>query len=150
MTVTAARTLSAIAEKIGLGQDARETLIESIGPQNIAEFEPFHNLILVGTYVRSDKSKGGIIIGADRTRQEDRFQGKIGLVLKVGPMAFKDDNVNKFGGLKVTPGDWIMYRTSDAQEFFFVDRKTGLDGTSARLLEDVHVKARVTDPELIY
>lgn len=150
MTVVAARKLSEIAEKVGRGLDPKQAVIDAIGQPNVDKFEVFHNLVLVGTYVRSDKLKSGLILGADRTRAEDRFQGKIGLVLKVGPMAFKDDAVNKFGGITVNPGDWVMYRTSDAQEFFFVDEDKPLDGASARLIEDSHIKARVADPALIF
>ena len=150
MTVIATRKLSEIAEAIGKGADPRQAIIAAIGQKAIDDFEPFHNLILIGTHVRSDRSKGGIYLGGDRTRAEDRFQGKIGLVLKCGPMAFKDDQINKFGDVHIKAGDWIMYRPSDAHEFFFVDASTGMDGTSARLIEDTHVKARVADPELIF
>ncbi len=150
MSVTSVRKLSDIAEAIGKGKDAKTVLVDAIGADNIENFEPFHNLILIATYVRSDTTKGGIIIGGDRTRAEDRFQGKIGMVLKVGPTAFKDDRMVSFGGVTVKPGDWIMYRASDADEFFFVDEKSALDGSSCRLIQDTLVKARVADPESIF
>lgn len=150
MTVTSVRKLSDIAEKIGAGKDARTVLVDAIGANNIEGFEPFHNLVLVATYVRGDKTKGGIILGGDRTRAEDRFQGKIGLVLAVGPTAFVGKDKNSFGGVTVKPGDWVMYRTSDAHEFFFVDEQSSLEGASARLIEDTLIMARVNDPETIY
>lgn len=150
MTVTSVRKLSDIAEKIAAGKDARTVLIDAIGADNIEGFEPFHNYVLVATYVRGDRTKSGIIIGGDRTRAEDRFQGKIGLVLLVGPTAFRGRHKNSFGGITVKPGDWIMYRTSDAHEFFFVDKKLSLEGASARLIEDTLIMARVNDPETIY
>jgi co-chaperonin GroES (HSP10) len=150
MSVTSVRKLSDIAEAIGKGKDARTVLVDAIGKDNIENFEPFHNLILIATYVRSDKTQGGIIIGGDRTRAEDRFQGKIGLVLKVGPTAFKGKTPESFGGITVKPGEWIMYKASDAHEFFFVDEKKPLDGSSARLIEDTLVMGRVADPERIF
>jgi co-chaperonin GroES (HSP10) len=150
MSVTSVRKLSDIAEAIGKGKDARTVLVDAIGADNIENFEPFHNLVLVGTYVRSDMTKGGIIIGGDRTRAEDRFQGKIGLVLKVGPTAFKGVKPDSFGGVTVEPGDWIMYKASDAHEFFFVDEKSSLDGSSVRLVEDTLIMGRVADPESIF
>src|ERR1700679_502228 len=118
MSVTSVRRLAEIADKIGAGADAATTILDSIGRELIDQFEPFHNMVMFGTYVRSDKTAGGIIIGGDRTRAEDRFQGKIGLVLKVGPNAFKGKTPDAFGGITVKPGDWIMYRASDAHEFF--------------------------------
>ena len=150
MSVTSVRRLAEIADKIGAGHDPATTIINSIGQDLIDQFEPFHNMVMFGTYVRSDKTAGGIIIGGDRTRAEDRFQGKIGLVLKVGPTAFKGKTPEAFGGVTVKPGDWIMYKPSDAHEFFFVDRNSPLDGTSARLIEDTLVLGRVRDPESIY
>jgi co-chaperonin GroES (HSP10) len=154
MTVTSARKLSEIAEKIASGADPRRTIIDGIGYKAISEFEPTLNYVLVGTYVRSEKTKSGIIKGGDRTRAEDRFQGKIGLVLKLGPSVNAADRKPLFGGhhdfAKLTVGDWVMYRTSDANEFFFVDAKHELEGSSARVIEDVLIMARVADPESIY
>jgi co-chaperonin GroES (HSP10) len=148
--VIATRKLSEIAEKIGAGGDPRAALIDGIGQKNIDGMEPAMNLILVATYVRNEKTKSGLIIGGDRTRAEDRFQGKIGLVLKLGPLVNAKNRPKVFGDYDVNVGDWIMYRTSDAHEFFFVDEKTGLDGSSARLIEDGLVMGRVQDPEAIY
>lgn len=150
MTVTSTRKLSEIAERIGKGDDPRQTLIDSIGRTQIENFEPALNLVLVGTYVRSDRSPGGIYLGGDRTRAEDRFQGKIGLVLKLGPTVNTQPRAKLFAGDPLKVGEWIMYRASDASEFFFVDKKTGMDGSSARLIEDGLIFARVKDPEAIY
>ena len=150
MTVTSARKLSEIAEKIASGADPRRTIIDGIGHKAISEFEPTLNYVLVGTYVRSEKTKGGIIKGGDRTRAEDRFQGKIGLVLKLGPSVNALDRKAILGGSPLAVGNWVMYRTSDANEFFFVDAKHELEGSSARVIEDVLIMARVADPESIY
>jgi len=116
-----------------------------------------HNLVLVATYVRPPrKMKGpdGTEIEfhyTDKTLAEDRFQGKVGLVLKCGPMAFVDDGATKFGGFKVEPGEWVLYRPSDAMELFIKDM-TGdkNDGIPVRLIEDIFIKARVSDPSLVY
>jgi co-chaperonin GroES (HSP10) len=148
--VTSARKLSEIAERIGAGDDPRHTLIAAIGQNNIDNYEPALNLVLVATYVRSEKTKGGIIIGGDKTRAEDRFQGKIGLVLKLGPSVNKSERAKLFDGRPLAAGDWIMYRASDAHEFFFIDANSSLDGCSARLIEDGLIMGRVTEPEAIY
>lgn len=144
MTVSATRKLQEIAEQSG--SDPRGALYRAIG-DSLDGLDVFHNNVLLATYVRPEKSKGGIILGGDRTRAEDRFQSKCGLVLKVGPIAFKDDAVNKFGGKDVEPGDWVMFRTSDAFEFFAVD---GLDGVSVRLISDTNIMATIDDPEKVF
>jgi co-chaperonin GroES (HSP10) len=149
MGIVATRKLADIAAKIGLGGDPRRTLIDSIGQKIIDQFEPSYDEVLVATFVAGDRTKGGIIIGGDRTRAEDRFQGKVGLVLKCGHCV----NTEKYPGPFPTPiktGDWIMYRASDADEFFFVDKKTGLDGNSVRIIEQRLIRGRVQNPEAIY
>jgi co-chaperonin GroES (HSP10) len=148
MSVTSVRKLADIAEKIGSGKDARTVIINAIGADLIEQFEPAHDLVLVATYIRSDKTKSGLILGGDRTRAEDRFQGKIGLVLKTGlklktPEPFGDD-------APILPGQWIMYRASDAHEFFFVQEDKPLDGASVRLIEKGLIFARVQNPESVF
>lgn len=126
--------------------DPKKALLDAIG--DIDGIEMFHNLVLVATYIGPETTKGGIIL-SDRTLAENRFQGKAALVLKLGPLAFKDDNVAKFGGKVLNIGDWVMVRPSEGLELFTVDI-TGRAGTSCRIFEDVHIKARITDPALIY
>ena len=127
--------------------DPKKALLDSIGSDWLDSIEIFHNQVLVATYIEPEKTRGGII-RPDRTLAENRFQGKAALVLKMGPLAFVDDNVAKFGGVTVQEGDWVFVRPSDGMEFFSVDA-TGA-GTSCRLFEDVNIKARVSDPSLIY
>lgn len=136
--------LRAISQAIE-GGDPRQALYAAVGSY-ADQFEPFHNLVLVVTYIRPEKTKGGII-RPDRSQTEDRFQSKIGLVLKTGPLAFVDCGYAKFGGVAVKPGDWIVYRTSDGWEMFIGD---GQSGVSVRMLEDSHVKARIADPATVY
>lgn len=145
--------LRSIAE--AANADPVSTLMMKAG--SMTNYVVAHNLVLVATYVRPPrKMKGpdGTEIEfhyTDKTLMEDRFQGKIGLVLKCGPMAFVDDGATKFGGFSVEPGDWVLYRPSDAMELFIKDH-TGEknDGIPVRLIEDVFIKARVSDPSLVY
>ena len=137
--------LRAIAQ--AANADPKAALLNSAGP--LTDYEIFHNLVLVATYVPSEKI--GSIIVPDKSMMESRFQGKMGLVLKLGPLAFKDDAVARFGGVTIEPGDWVMYRPSDGIELFIKDH-AGLanDGLPCRLIEDTLIKGRVTDPSLIY
>lgn len=137
--------LRAIAQ--AASSDPKKALIDAAGP--LTDYEVFHNLVLVATYVPSEKI--GSIIVPDRSLAEARFQGKMGLVLKTGPLAFKDDAGTKFGGVSISTGDWVFYRPSDGIEFFIKDY-TGEknDGLPCRLIEDIFIKARIFDPALIY
>jgi len=120
-------------------QSTAEEIRESIG--DISGLEIFHNQILVGIYMRG--SKIGNIFIPEKTQDEDKWQGKVGMVLKKGPLAFANDSTNDFKGQDVSEGDWLMYRVSDG---YSVD----INGVHCRLLEDVHIKGRVANPGDIY
>ncbi len=145
--------LRAIAETAN--HDPREALLRSAGP--LTDYEVFHNLVLVATYIRPPlmmKDVHGKPVEfhyTDKTLAEDRFQGKIGLVLKVGPTAFTDGGGKWYGGVVVEPGDWVMYRPSDGIELFIKDHAGQTnDGLPCRLLSDDVILGRVTGPALIY
>lgn len=121
-------------------QSTKEEILASVG--DLSALDIMHNQILVGIYMRPEKTAGGIIL-TDKTRDEDRWQGKVGLVLKKGPLAFENDAHNDFGGQNINEGDWIVYRVSDG---FSID----VNRVHCRLLEDSHIKAVVTDPAVIY
>lgn len=131
-----------------------EPLLAAAG--DLSDYEVFHNLMLVATYVAPPRVLKGpngedvMLHMADNTMSEDRFQGKVGLVLKCGPTAFHDDTVAKFGGISVKPGDWVVYRPSDGHELFIRDRRKLNEGLSCRLIEDVFIRGRVKDPSLVY
>ncbi len=123
---------------------------------DLSDYEVFHNLVLIATYVPPPKMMTGPngekieFHEPDNALAENRFQGKVGLVMKIGPTAFQDDTVAKFGGIHVRAGDWVMYRPSDGHELFIRDRRKFNEGLSCRLIEDVFIRGRVTDPSLIY
>lgn len=121
-------------------QSTKEEIIASVG--DLSGLRVMHNQILVGIYMKPEKTAGGIYM-TDKTRDEDKWQGKVGLVLQKGPLAFEDDGTNIFKGQNVQEGDWIMYRVSDG---FPID----INETHCRLIEDSHVKGVVSDPKVIY
>jgi hypothetical protein len=117
--------------------------------------------------VRPNVTSGGIIM-TQRTSEEDRWQGKVGLVLRVGPLAFDFEEVlayvesamedgvqhaeareqahREFGIPQV--GDWVAYRGSETWE-------TGIEVArstfaSCRFVFDDAIVARVENPSVIY
>lgn len=97
--------------------------------------------VLLWTYIRPRKSKGGIIF-SDSAVKEDLWQGTVGYVLKAGPVAFKDDGTNDFGGFSVEPGDWVTFRTGDT-------RRVQINGVDCRLAEDTVIEMKIADPQII-
>lgn len=122
-------------------KDPRVDLHEKLDAA-LANIDLLHNQILVATYVRPQKTAGGIIV-PDQTRKEDEYQGKVGLVMKKGPLAFQDDDRVKFHGQDVKLDDWVIFRASDGWQLI-------LHGVHCRILADVDIKATVAQPDLVY
>ncbi len=143
--------LRAISE--AAAHDPKGALLKTASSVN--DFEVFHNLVLVATYIkppRMMKGPDGKLVPfheTDRALDEERFQGKPALVLKCGPLAFKDDGYIKFGGATIEPGDWVVVRPSDGLEMF-MGAAGASEGASVRLFEDAHIKGRVKEPSTIY
>lgn len=121
-------------------KDPKSDILEKIGDLSGYELAP--SKVLVGIYQRPEKTAGGIIL-TTKTKDEDIYQGVVGLVLAIGPGAFEDDDVNKFHGFKVNVGDWIEYKVSDTE-------KVGINGVLCRRLPDVLVKAKIANPDQIF
>ena len=75
--------------------DPREVIMKNVG--DLSSVEIFNNQILVAIYIRPEKTSGGVLL-PNQTRDEDKWQGKMGLVLKKGPSAFVDESQNWFNG----------------------------------------------------
>jgi co-chaperonin GroES (HSP10) len=97
-----------------------------------------HSQVLCMTYIQPAVTEGGIHL-PDESIQEDRFQGKIYLVVAKGPGAFVDDKVAQFHGATIDVGDWVLARPSDGMELFF-------NGNSVRLFEDVDIRMKIQVP----
>lgn len=120
---------------------SKEELIAKIG--KLAHFDIFNTQILVAKYVRPNKTKGGIIV-TETTRQEDVWQGKVGLIVAVGHRAFDDPEAKWFpGGSEIGLHDWVLYRASSG-----LDMK--VNGVDCKLLKDEAVLGRVADPDMIW
>ena len=120
--------------------DPRKEIIESIG--NLDDIKIYNNWILVGVYKRPEKTAGGIILHND-TRKEDEYQGKVGLVLKKGPLAYVDDEKTSFGGQNIDVGEWTVFRSSDGWTL-------QINGVLCRMLQDVQIKMAVPKPDIVF
>jgi co-chaperonin GroES (HSP10) len=120
--------------------DPKTDLLKEIG--DISNVEVFNNQVLVAIYIRPEQTLGGIIL-TNNIREEDKWQGKIGLVLKKGPSAFVDDSKNWFNGVDVEVNDWVVFRPSDGWGLT-------VNGNMCRLLDDTVIRGRVTHPDTIF
>jgi co-chaperonin GroES (HSP10) len=126
--------------------DPKEALLEQIG--DISQITLFHNSVLVAVYKRPEKTASGIIL-TDKARDEDDYQGKVGLILKCGPDAFQDDTGKWRWSDNVGVGSWIMFRPAESWSIGIIgdDRK---DKTLCRILNDTSIKGVVPHPDMVW
>jgi co-chaperonin GroES (HSP10) len=132
----------AVAMKMVHDADPAAEILERIG--DLSAVDVFANQILLGVYRRPDKTASGIHL-PDRTRDEDEHQGKVGLVLKVGPQAYvtREDERPFSDAEKVQPGQWVVMWVVDG-------RKILIRGQLCRVVEDYQIRMRVSEPDLVF
>ncbi len=121
-------------------EEQKQRLIDMIG--DVSVLQPLGGRVIVATYVGTDRSAGGIIYNDDR-KTAARYEGKVGLVLAIGPTAFRYDGAFPWEGPKPQVGDWIWYRASDAPERF-------IRNVSCRTIEDNLIEGITTDPTAVF
>lgn len=138
--VIPARAIEAISESA----DPRKAILDWMGKELDGVHLP-NDFVLIGTYIRPKKTAGGIIRPDDNV-SEDVWQGKVGLLLKLGPDAFEDteDYTFNYGpGGKPKVGDWVVFKIGDAMS---LDVKK----FPCRYIRDVGIKMKVDDPSIIF
>lgn len=128
-------------------QDYKDYVFDFLG--DLAAYQVLGDRVLVATYIPPEKTKGGII-RPNANVGEVRFTGIVGLVLKLGPSAFKYDGQFLMEGAKPQAGDWVQYPYSDSKEFFFgAPSKSDGAGIPCRLIHCELIAAIVDDPERV-
>lgn len=120
-------------------EDPKELILKKIG--NTDGIRLSGAQVLVATYIRPERKKSGIIL-TQKLREEDQFQGKCGLVIKLGPLAYKENDKLDFGGYKVKVGDWVFYRPVDGYAL-------SVNSQHCRVLDDVEIKGDLEHPDMI-
>lgn len=138
-TITGTKTVGEVH-----ANDPRDELLKTIG-QIADHVQVLNAKVLVAIYMRPEKTAGGII-RPGTNREEDNYQGKIGLILKAGPLAFEDDDNHKWA-IKPKVGDWVQYRVGDTFPF-----RLGSDKTAPHLryVEDVNILSVWDRPDLVW
>ncbi len=123
--------------------DPRKTILKAVGA--IDDEIVFHEQVLVAIRPGSAYHPGTKILRTDRDLQETQFQGSVGLVLKVGPGAFKDiERVGPFFyGQSVGVGDWVLFRPSDGLQLYIRE-------VPCRLFDDKNIKMKISQPEIYW
>jgi co-chaperonin GroES (HSP10) len=120
-------------------EDPKNKLLEDLG--DLSEVELFHNQVLLAVYIRPQKTKSGLYL-TDKHTDEDRFQSKVGLLVKSGPQAFEQDG-NWFSGVDFKDHDWLVFRPSDGWSIT-------VNGVLCRIFDDINIRGRVPHPDAVW
>lgn len=120
--------------------DPAKAIWDEIG--DISKVEVFNNQLLVAVYIRPEKTKSGLLLPG-QTRDEDKYQSKVGLVIKKGPSAFQDTSGEWFQGVDIDVNEWIVMRSSDGWSIT-------VNGILCRMIDDMNVRGRVDHPDRVW
>ena len=96
--------------------------------------------LLVLPFTPKEKSKGGILI-AQETLDRLRIAVNCGYVIKMGPLAYKDEE--KFAsGPWCKEGDWVIFAR-------YAGSRLPIEGGEVRILNDDEVLGTIKDPEAV-
>ena len=128
-------------ETISQAADPKKAIMTAVG--DLSKLEVFSDLVLVGTFIRNERTAGGIIRPSDNVK-EDEYQGKVGLVLKTGPQAsmLTDSGMSDFGN-NAQVGTWVVYAIKDGWP-------VQINGTPCRFVPYSKLRMRITDPNLVF
>jgi co-chaperonin GroES (HSP10) len=121
--------------------EPQKKLLEELG--DISGIELFNDRVLVAIYRHEGVTKGGIIT-TPKTHDESDYQGKVGLVVKLGPLVSVKDEV-RGGSIKI--GDWVAVNASSG-----LSMHAGNHGSKAmlRMLPESEIHMRVKSPDMIW
>ena len=131
----------ATLERLAQAPNPRIGLIKELG--DLTKIAVMSNRVLVAIFIAPEKTKGGLI-RATQTIKEDVYQGCVGLVVKLGKTAFRDEPQTHtyFHEQRVKIGDWVLFRPGDG-------KRVQINGVDCRLIEDVLIDGVLEDPEII-
>lgn len=126
----------------GSADDARHRMMEKIGPEmEKSGLEAVGHDILLAIYDRAgQKTAGGILIPGNN--REDQFQGKVGLVVSLGPMCSGPEFEDWFGDRPPKIGDWYGLNTRDGMSLL-------LGEAMFRAVEWKYLRFRVSAPDRV-
>jgi hypothetical protein len=127
-------------EQISQAADKKTAIIKAVG--DLSGVRVCSDLVLMGTYIQGDRTAGGVY-RPTTVLQESEFQGKVGLVLKAGPLAFGDWEDDDERGQNAKPHTWVIYQIKDAWPMQF-------NQTACRMIPYNKIRMVISDPELVF
>ena len=133
--------------------DEKQAILNKLG--DLSQIEIAQNEVLVAIYIRPEKSAGGILL-TPNYRKEDNYQGKVGLVVKIGSacrFVRTDEKTGITYGVDIKLHDWVVTRPSDTWP---LDVNAGEDTfdpknfTNCRLVFDDQIRMKIPSPAMVW
>lgn len=127
-------------EQIAQASDPKKGILAAIG--DLSGMDVAADLVLIGTFIRPEKTAGGVIRPKENI-QEDEFQGKSGLVLKTGPIAYADWEDPAERGQMAEVGAWAVFAIKDGWP-------VQINGVACRFVPYDKIRANVVNPAMVF
>ncbi len=134
-----ATTRSLATDQIARAKDQVTEIFKLVG--KLDDIDVFGDLVLLACYIRPERTASGLYLPGS-AQDEDVWQGKVGLVLKSGPNAFRDEDGDLYEQ-RVNIGEWGVFKVGDGW-------RLDVKGVPCRLVRDVSIRARVKDPSIVF
>lgn len=140
-------------KKPDLLPDPKREILDKLG--DLSDFEIASNEVLLAIYRRPEKTAGGIIL-THNTLKEDVYQGKVGLVIKIGDACSFDINdtySDTIFKLDIKLHDWVVVRPSDTWALDINGHDEVLekkDFIACRLVRPRNIRARIQNPLVVW
>ena len=118
---------------IAQSDDPKQALIDNVG--DLSKVRIYGISALVANYIAPEKTKGGII-RTKETMAEYEWQGKVGLVLKLGAGCDEDDE-------KEFLHQWVVYQTNEGL-------REHLNGVACRIISLDRIRQGIPYPDMVY
>lgn len=126
-------------ESISKAKDPRQSIFDFVG--DMSGLEIIGDRVLVAIYMRPEKTQGGII-RPDTNKLEDVYQGKVGLVLKWGPDAFRNEETGEYYEQTVKPGEWGVFFVGDGKAI-------EVNKAPCRLVKSANFVMKIRNPDAV-
>lgn len=144
---------TALKQRENARPDPKKVILDRI--KDVPGCQIAGNELLVAIYQRDEVSPGGIVMTA-KTLKEDIYQGKVGLVIKIGEnfnWKWTDPFTGESGGIPIELHDWIVVRTSDTWPIELNIRDGIFDKESfvvCRMIQPRNIRMKVDNPDKVW
>lgn len=127
-------------EQISQAADPKKGILQAVG--DVSGVDVLTDLVLVGTFIRSEKRASGLLLPKEHL-QEDEFQGKVGLVLKAGPLAYGEWEDDAERGKNATLHTWVVFAIKDTWPI-------QVNGVACRVVPYDKLRMRLNNPTMVF